>query len=153
MKRRVNIIRCSLNLMRSSGCQGQILSKSMGGSAGGGPRRGPLPFMSSLSAAAGKAPTSCTALPRMSCMMTHVQRISLSAGFPTQAGKKTWRWQMDPWPGAKWAIVKEKKRLSRPAEKHNVLGETRRSPQLQEAWTQNESWLFCRARARGGAQS
>lgn len=41
MKRRVNVVHCGLNLRRSSGCRGKILSKSLGGGGGGGPEEGP----------------------------------------------------------------------------------------------------------------
>lgn len=100
-------------------------------------RRGLTSFMSSLSPPLNQLlleslSTGSAALPRMSCMITHVQRDDLSAGFPTPIPRnkhpqeKPWTRRMFWGSNAKW--VSEKRST-------NDGGET--CPQPQVALTLN----------------
>lgn len=101
-------------------------------------RRGLTSFMSSLSPPLNQLlleslSTGSTSLPRMSCMITHVQRDDLSAGFPTliprnkHPREKPWTRRMFWGFNAKWVL--EKKHST------NDGGET--CPQPQVALTLN----------------
>lgn len=136
--------------------QGQILSKSMGGSARrGGPWGGaqggaPLPFMSSLSAPLNQLLLGRLRQAARPCQewaaWWHTSSGSASPqAFPHRQERKPGpdEWIHDP---AQSGQLEKKKNVQ-------TRWKTRRFFFWGGGWMQNESWLFCRARAWGGAQS